>query len=337
MANLFDVAKMANVSVATASNALNNKALVKPETRRRVLEVARQLNYIPNTAARSLVTRSSRNIGVVVSGASSNVFSNPVVIEIIKAINMSLNERGYTTSLNIITKEREVDIPLIAQNGTTDALIFIGSRSTDQELESLSERISIPFLVFNRKLISNAYTVTMDHKKNGYIATKYLIDMGHKRIGYIGRVPGMKRTEERVEGYCQALEEAGIPFDENLIVNEDFFQESGYIGARKLLNQTSIKPSAIVAFNDIMALGIMEAFHQEGLRIPDDISLIGCDNIPNLHLLKVPLTTVTSSFEERGKLAAKKIIGVLEGKDSLPDCIVVESELKIRSSVASLV
>lgn len=334
MITIKDVAKMAKVSVATASNALTGKTGVKLETKRRVLEVAKTLNYIPNPMAQNLVSRSTRNISIIVSGPTANIFSNPVVIEIIKSINQILDEKGYYALLNMIDLQRESEIPRIAQSRSSDALILIGSRSNDRELETLFENISIPAVIVNRNPpSSNAYSVSVDNKKCGYIATRYLIDMGHRRIGYIGSFPGVGRAEERLAGYRQALTEAGIDYDESLVVKEDFFQESGFMGIRKLLNQCGRRPTAVFSFNDIMALGAMEALQQEGIRVPEDISLIGCDNIPNLHLLKVPLTTVSSPFAEIGRLAAKKIVGVLEGNDEMPPKLVLDSELRIRNSV----
>lgn len=329
-----DVARMANVSVATASNALTGKKGIKLETKRKVLEVAEKLNYYPNPTAQNLVSRTTKNINIVVSGSSANMFSNPVVIEIIKSINSILDEKGYYALLNIIDIERETEIARIAQSRNSDAMILIGSRSSDNELEKIFERVTIPALVVNRNPPNqNVFSVSVDHKRCGYIATRYLIDMGHSRIGYIGKLPGVSRTEERLQGYQDALSEAGIPYDESLVIAADFSQEAGFMGLRKLLNQSSRRPTAIFAFNDIIALGVLEASQQEGIRVPEDVSLIGCDNIPNLHLLKVPLTSVSSPFSEIGRLAARKLIGKLEGSDDLPSRIVMESELRIRSSV----
>ena len=339
MVTIKDVAKLAGVAVSTASNALNGKYGVKPETQRRVMEAAQQLNYIPNPIAKGLVTSTTRNISMIVSGPSSfNLFTNPVFFEVMKAITLTLNESGFHAMLNIIGAEEEEEaIPRIAQSRSADALILIGTRRGDAELASLLERSTIPSLVVIRGIESEqVYEVSADNRNCGYTATRYLIDMGHCAIGFIGALPGVSMAEERLNGYRQALEEAGIGYDETLVVPGDYYQESGATGVRQLLRQSPRRPTAIFTANDLMALGAMEALKQEGFRIPEDISLVGCDNIPNLHLLRVPLTTIANPFSEIGRLAARKMIGLLEGQDELPDKIVLPCELRVRESVRRL-
>lgn len=335
MVTIKDVAKLAGVAVSTASNALNGKYGVKPETRRRVLEAAKKLNYVPNPIAQGLVTKSTKNISIIVSGPSSfNLFNNPVFFEVIKSIAQHLNSQGYQAHLNIIsTEEEEKAIPRIAQSRSTDAMILVGSRRNDRDLAQLLEEIAIPSLVVIRPSPSDkVYAVSSNNWKCGYMATRHLIDLGHREISFIGVLPGVSIAEERLAGYRFALEEAGLTFNESLVIPGDFYQESGLTGVRQLLRQASPIPTAIFTANDLMALGALEGLEQEGIRVPDDISIIGSDNIPNLHLLKVPLTTIATPFFEIGKLAAQKITGILEGNDTLPSKIVVESELRVRSS-----
>lgn len=339
MATIKDVAKLAGVAVSTASNALNNKYGVKPETRKRVLEAARKLNFVPNPIAKGLVTSSTRNISMIVSGPSSfNVFTNPVFFEVIRTISSTLTSNGYHALLNIVSSDEEMEvIPKIAQSRTSDALILIGSRTKDAELSEVLHKVNIPAMVVIRNITSDrVYAVSVDNQQCGYLATKYLIDQGHRTIGFIGSLPNVSMAEERLAGYMKALNEANIPVDESLIVPGDYYQESGFVGVRQLLSRASHRPTAIFTANDLMALGAMEALQQEGLRIPEDISLIGCDNIQNLHLLRIPLTTIANPVAEIGKLAVLKIIGKLEGGDELPDKIVLQPELRIRSSVKTI-
>jgi LacI family transcriptional regulator len=334
-----EVAKLAGVAVSTASNAINNKYGVKPETRKRVLDAARKLNYIPNPYAQGLVTNSKRNVSIIFSGpASSNYFTNPSFDEVVKSITQTLNENGYQAQLNIFRRDEEgTEIPRIAQSRVSDAIILLTTRTPDDVLEKILDEVSIPSIVLMRSAPSDqALCISLDNVKCGYIATKYLIDNGHKRIGFIGALQGVSIADQRLEGYKKALHEAGIEYDETLVVEGDYYQESGLIGVRNLLRQTPKKPTAIFTGNDLMALGVMEGLEQEGIAIPEDISLISCDNIPNLHLLRVPLTTIASPFYEIGRLAAKKAIGVIEMNDALPDQIVMTSEIRIRKSVKNL-
>lgn len=340
MATIKDVAKLAGVAVSTASNALNNKYGVKPETRKKVLEAARKLNFVPNPIAQGLVTNVTRNISMILSGPSSfNVFTNPVFVEVIRTISLTLNKNGYHSLLNIVSSEEELEvIPKIVQSRTSDALILIGSRTEDEQLSELLQKINLPSLVVIRSITSeDVFAVSVDNRQCGYLATKYLIEMGHRTIGFIGSLPNVSMAEDRLKGYVQALKESDIPVDETLIVPGDYYQESGFTGVRQLLRRASSRPTAIYTANDLMALGALEALQLEGLRVPEDISLIGNDNIPNLHLMRVPITTVANPAAEIGKLAALKVMGVLEGGDELPNKIVLQPELRIRDSVRSIV
>jgi len=334
-----DVAKLAGVSVSTASNALNGKYGVNEKTRQRVLKAARELNYKPNPMAKGLVTNSTRNIGIIITGPSSfNVFTNPIFIEIIREVTVSLSRRGYHTMLNVIDLEEEEEfLPRIAQSRTVDVLIYLGTRKPDSELVQLIRKIELPFIVVLRDAPDeHTVAVSVNNWKCGYDATRYLIEMGHRRIGFIGVLPGVKLAEERFRGYLDALKEFGIPYDPSLVVEGNFYQESGVMGVRRLLRRASQRPTAIFSANDMMALGAIEGLEQEGLPVPDSISIIGCDNIPNLHLMKVPLTTVAHPISELARLSVEKAVGILEGKDHLPNQIVLESEIRVRGSVRRL-
>lgn len=340
MSTIKDVAKLAGVALSTASNALNGKYGVNPQTKKRVLEAAKELNYIPNPIAQGLVSKSMKNIGIIVSGfySSFSILDNPVLFELTKSIALELNEGGYNAILRFVSMDQELQmIPELARNRSVDAMILVGTRRSDFELEKLLQMLEIPTLLVIRSAPNkDTYAVSADNKGCGYKAARYLIEMGHRTIGFIGLLSNVSMAEERLEGYRQALYEADISFDQSLVAPGDYFQESGLMAVRQLLRQTRHRPTAIFAANDVMALGAMEGIFQEGFRIPEDISLIGSDNIPNLHLLKTPLTTVATPYSKMGSLAARKIIGILTGNDETPPQIVLEAELRIRNSVGKL-
>lgn len=335
MPTIKEVAKLAGIAVSTASDALNGKLGVSPKTRRKALEAAEELGYVPNTIAQGLVTRTTRNIGVILSGPSSfELFTNPIFFEIIRSVTVTLSRRKYHAFLNVITTEEEVEIiPRVARGGLVDALILVGTRRNDQELAKLLEKVSVPsMVVVRRALDSAAYAVSVDNEKCGYLATGYLLGLGHRSIGYVGDLPGVSLADERLAGYRRALKEWGVAYDESLVTPGDFYQESGAEAMRRLLSKEERQPTAIFAANDLMALGAIEALEQEGLRVPEDFSIVGCDDIPNLHLHRVPLTSVALPSIEMGRLAAEKVIGVLEKDDRLPAQMVLEPQLKIRGS-----
>ena len=340
MPTIKEVAKLAGIAVSTASDALNGKPGVSPRTRQRALEAAEELGYVPNPIAQGLVTQATKNVGVILSGPSSfELFTNPAFVEVIRAVTVTLSRRKYHTLLNVITTEEEVEvIPQVARSRLVEALILVGTRRNDQELARLLEEVSIPSTVVIRSALDSvSYAVSVDNDKCGYLATRYLLELGHRSIGYIGNLPGVSPADERLAGYRRALEEWGIAYDESLVAPGDFYQESGSVAMRRLLDEAVHKPTAVFAANDLMALGAMEALEQEGLSIPGEISMVGCDDIPNLHLLRVPLTSVSLPSFEIGRLAAEKVMGVLEGDDRLPAQIVLEPKLKIRSSAKPLV
>ncbi len=339
MPTIKEVAKLAGIAVSTASDALNGKPGVSPRTRQRALEAAEELGYVPNPIAQGLVTQATKNVGVILSGPSSfELFTNPAFVEVIRAVTVTLSRRKYHTLLNVITTEEEVEvIPRVARSRLVEALILVGTRRNDRELARLLEQVPIPSAVVIRSALDSvAYAVSVDNDKCGYVATRHLLELGHRYIGYIGNLPGVSPADERLAGYRRALEEWGIAYDESLVAPGDFYRESGSVAMRRLLDEAEHKPTAVFAANDLMALGAMEALEQEGISIPEDISLVGCDDIPNLHLLRVPLTSVSLPSFEIGRLAAEKVMGVLEGNDGLPAQIVLEPKLRIRSSAKAL-
>lgn len=339
MSTIRDVAKYAGIAVSTASDALNGKPGVSPRTRRRALEAAERLGYVPNLIAQGLVTQATKNVGIVLSGPSSfELFTNPVFFEIIRSVTVTLNDGNYHALLNVITTEEELEvIPQVARNRLVEALILVGTRRDDRELAELLNGVPIPCVVVIRRALSSAgYAVSVDNEKCGYLATRYLLELGHRSIGYIGDLPGVSLADERLAGYRRALAQRGIAFDRSMVMPGDFYQESGRVAMRRLLYEAGREPTAVFAANDLMALGAIEALDREGLRVPDDVSLVGCDDIPNLHLYRVPLTSVALPSLEIGRLAAKKIVGVLEGDDPLPAQMVLEPELKIRNSAKAL-
>jgi LacI family transcriptional regulator len=334
-----EVAKLAGIAISTASDALNGKPGVSPKTRQRALEAARELGYVPNPVARGLVRRATRNIGIVLSGPSSfEFFTNPVFFEMIRSATGELTSSGYHAVLNVITTEEEPEaIPRIARSRLVEALILVGTRRGDSELAQLLEGISIPAVtVIRDPLGPNALAVSVDNHRCGYLATRYLIEQGHETIGYVGDLPGVSLAEERLAGYRQALRESGITYAESLVVPADFYQESGSAATRELLRRASKRPTAIFAANDLMALGAIELLQERGLDVPEDVSIVGCDDIPNLHLLKTPLTTISLPFAKIGARAAALAVRAVEKTDGLPPQISLQPQLKIRSSVKPL-
>jgi LacI family transcriptional regulator len=334
-----EVAKLAGIAISTASDALNGKPGVSQKTRQRAIEAAKELGYVPNPVARGLVSRATKNVGIVLSGPESfGFFTNPVFFEITRSAAGALSGSGYHAVLNVITTDEEPEaITRIARSGLVEALILVGTRRGDGELAQLLEGISIPAVtVIRDPLGPNALAVSVNNRRCGYLAARYLIEQGHETIGYVGDLPGVSLAEERLVGYRQALRESGIPYDESLVAPADFYQESGSAATRELLSRASKWPTAIFAANDLMALGAIEVLQESGLAVPEDISIVGCDDIPNLHLLKTPLTTISLPFAEIGSRAATLAVHAVEKTDGMPSQVTLQPQLKVRNSVKAL-
>ncbi|MCF8567332.1 LacI family transcriptional regulator [Alicyclobacillus tolerans] len=339
MATIKDVAKLAGVAVSTASDALNNKLGVKSATRSKVLKAARKLNYVPNELARGLISNSTKTIGIVLSGPESfDIFTNPSFFEMVQSIIVVLSKLGYRTQLNVIPTRDVEQIVRIAHSRTVDGMLLLGTRGNDFEISKLLKQIPIPYLLVGRRISSeDVCYVSVDDSVCSSIATEFLIKMGHTRIGYIGELPGDNLAEQRLKGYRDTLNKFGLPYDDTIVLPGDFYQESGASAIRQLLLNKSAYPTAIFVANDLMALGVLEGLQREGLRVPDDISIIGCDNIPNLHLLYIPLTTVSIPFYEIGSIAAEKIVNMINSNSNEPTQILLQCSLRIRNSVKQIV
>jgi LacI family transcriptional regulator len=339
MATIKDVAKTAGVSVATASNALNGKRGVNARTRETVFAVAGELRYSPNVMAKGLVTGSFETIGLVLSSPPSfNVLTNQSILRMIQTIAREINEAGYAIMLNMADFGGKADVERsLRRSRQCDGIILIDTRSSAEVVAGYLSALSIPAVVALRASPLRTHTsVGVDNVRCGYIATKHLIDNGHRRIAYVGRMPGVGPAEQRLEGYQAALRESGIVPEPGYCLDGDHYQESGRTAAETFLRIAGQRPTAVVVGNDLMALGVVEVLQREGIPVPEAVSIVGCDNLPNMHMMRVPLTSVDIPFEYMGHLAAKNVLDKIRTPDTGTESIVLQPELRIRASVRAL-
>ncbi len=289
-----DVAKRAGVSTTTVSHVINQTRYVSEELSKRVHEAMEVLDYQPNLLASSLRSGESKIIGLIIPDISNQFFS-----EISRKIEDHGLEHGYSvivcnTDDDIEKETKYIDI-LIAKQ--VDGIIFI---SAGDEATSLRKPISssMPIVVADRDIENQKVnTVIVDNFHGGYEATSYLIQLGHKRIGFISGPSMITPSSERFEGYKQALEESDIPIDPSLIVTGDFRYQGGEQAMNTLLS-IEPRPTAIFACNDMMALGAIRTSFIHGVRVPDEMSIIGFDNIPLSQTSFPALTTMAQPTEE---------------------------------------
>ena len=325
---LADIARELGVSKMTVSRAINNHPLINAETRARVLEVARRLNYQPNQHARALATNRSHLIGVVVPDLMHSYFA-----EIYRGVEAVARPLGYRNLIcntdEDAAKELDETEALLPR---TDGLIVASSLPPGKVnfyKRIVKEGAKVVFI--DRRLKGlNCPVVTTDDVQVGVLATEHLISLGHRRIGHL-RGTTASTSEGRFEGYRRALEKHGLPLDDALVRDCGFTEREGYEATRLWLEEGGV-PKAIFAVNDPAAIGAMQAFEEAGLRVGRDVALVGGGNIHYGDMLRVPLTTVSWSRSEMGQQAARLLLQLIEGESPGKQQVVLPPELIVRSS-----
>ncbi len=304
MANIKDVAKRANVSITTVSHIINKTRYVSDELTERVNKAMEELDYHPNSLARGLRSGKTKTIGLVIPDISNQFFAE---------ISRKIEDRGFENGYSVILcntndspqKEKTYIDVLLAKK--VEGIIFISTIVESNNIDKVME-FNIPTVVVDRIIKDiKSDTVLVNNSKGGYTATKYLLDLGHRRIGCIEGPSPITPSAQRVEGYRQALQEEGIKIDPDLIVTGDFRYESGNKAMRELLALPN-PPTAVFACNDMMALGAIQAINDSGMNIPNDISVIGFDNIPFSETIYPTLTTMAQPIYEIANLIVDLLI-----------------------------
>ncbi|NOZ27846.1 MAG: LacI family transcriptional regulator [Chloroflexi bacterium] len=328
MATIKDVAKRAGVSVTTVSHVLNETRYVSPELVARVWEAVEALNYQPNAVARSLRRKRTHTLGMIIPDNS-----NPFFAEVARGIEDVCFDLGYNVILcnsdQDPQKERRY-IDLLTEK-RVDGIVFVAAGDRAEHLEAVLTR-RVPVVVIDRELQDvQCDRVLTDNRTGGRQATEHLIQRGRTRIACIAGPSDVTPSWERVWGYQDALTEAGLPFDEQLIRRGNFQAASGYRAMRELL-ALSDPPTGVFACNDMMAIGAICAISEAGLRIPEDIAVVGFDDIALASYTNPPLTTVAQPRQEIGRLAAEMLIERISNRSRPPQRHLLETWLVVRQS-----
>jgi LacI family transcriptional regulator len=325
--NIQDIAQKAKVSISTVSRVLNNGDSVTEGKRQAVLQTMAELNYQPNMAAQALAGGQTKTVGVITQD-----ISNPFYDAILRGIRQGLEGTGFYPIFADgrwqADKEQKAILTLLARR--IDALIILGGCSAEEALQQLGQQM--PLIVIGRNIPAlGQQCLSLDDFKGAYRATQYLIEVGHRRIAHITGIMAHQDAVERRNGYEQALAEAGLEPDPELIIEGDFLEQSGLLAVEMLF--TRARPfSAIVAANDQMAYGALLGLYRRGIRVPDDVSLIGFDDQRTSAYTIPPLTTIRQPAIEIGEAAAQAILHLLKDKPlTMPQ---FPAELIIRESVA---
>lgn len=327
MVTIKDVAREAGVSVATVSRVWNEAAFVSPVTRQRVAAVAARMDYSPHGAARSLITRTTNAIGVLLPDLYGEFFS-----EIIRGIDHAAQRHGYHIIVSSSHDSKdEIAAALRSMRGRVDGMIIM---SPDLEAQRTLQNLqgSFPVVMLNGGAGSKSFnTITIKNHEGAREMVRHLVSRGHRRIAMICGPERNYDAAERLRGYQSALSEGGIAFDPSLALQGDFSELSGHHAAGALLTLDP-RPTAIFAANDSMAIGALSALREHGLRVPEDVAVAGFDDIPMARYMSPPLSTVHVDISELGERATTLFLSLLEKGNHSPQQLQLSTTLVLRSS-----
>ena len=324
-----DIAKEAGVSVSTVSRAINNAERVDKKTKEHIEKIINDLGYSPNVVARSLKTRRTRNIVLIVPDVT-----NPFYADIAKKLQVYLKQKNYIMSLFNTNENLNDELCAIesARENFAGGIIFASVAQNQCVIDTL-KKVNIPCVLLNSYLNCGLDSIHGEYGYGTFLSTKYLIENGHRRIAFIGGIPGTVIGQSRKEGYIRALTEAGLEIDKRLIFEMNFSEDAGYKGSKYL---TALKPmpTAICCANDMIAIGVLSSLREDGISVPEQISVTGIDDIMYSRISSPPLTTVTNDADAFAKQSFKLLFDQIEKTHGEKHQeVIIERTLVIRESV----
>ncbi len=331
MATMKDIARIAKVSTSTVSHVINNTRYVSDEIREKIMKVVNELNYTPSAVARSLKVKETKTLGMLVTATS-----NPFFAEVVSGVEQYCNQHHY----NLIISSIDGNEQRLQQNIQTliqkqvDGLLLMYSDTRHAMVEQLN--LNLPIVVMDWWPTElNADKIYENSEFGAYLATKTLIEQGHKNIAIITGKLDKSLAHNRLLGYQKALQDAHLPINPDWIIESHFDFEGGVEGMKKLL-QITPRPTAVFACSDTIAVGVYQVAWQQGLRIPQDISVIGYDNIMLAQYLTPPLTTIHQPKAELGKLAVETLLERIKSPDLEYKTTMLQPQLIWRASIAKI-
>lgn len=337
---LMDIARRAGVSESTVSKALNRNSDISEDTKKRIMEIARELNYVPNYRARALARSSSRNVGIVIPSINRHYFA-----ELVQHMRLRLQKADYSMLLCSTDRRSDLERTYLEKfkSGQVDGAIVtyvIHRENMRYVIDLVDSGIPVSFTnAYWPRLPGDHLTkvpfVAFDFWSGGYTATKYLIELGHKRIGYIGDYyySEVGLFEGRYEGFCQAMEAAGLNVDDRFVFKDCDSLHHGAECGRQLLELPD-RPTAMLCMNDELAIGLVHALQNAGVRVPEDMSVVGADNIELSGFVTPAITTLQFPKRELGERTADLLLDLLRNRQAMPthNPTIFPTELIIRQS-----
>lgn len=323
---IYDVASKAGVSIATVSKVINNTGHIGEKTREKVLQIMQELRYQPSIMASALSGKKTYTIGLFIPDLANPFFSE---------IARSVEDRGHELDFSIVmcstdyNSEKEAKYISLLKQKSVDGFILASGFKNDEILKEIVNE-KIPMALVAQEIPSLAVdSVAVDDFMGGYQVASYLASLGHTRIAVIAE--DSRSSKERIRGYRQALEDHTLEFDESIILVSDFTVEDGKRLSAQLLDEKK-PPTAIFACNDLLAIGTIQAAREKGVKIPDELSVVGFDNTILSTATDPPLTTVSQPIQEMGRQVVDLLIQEIEGQKKVKQRVVLSPELVIRDS-----
>ena len=332
-----DIAKLANVSKSAVSIVLNNKSGVSEKTRKKVLDTIKKYKYSPNHIAQSLAARETKSIGLIIKE-----IDNPYFAKVMKGVYDTCSELGYSVLLGSseLSEEKETEIIGAMMNKRVDGLLISPLQSEESDFTYLADLMNdnFPLVVLGEVKNYSTNRVDIDNSKAAYDAVSYLIKLGHKRIAHFAGPVHSGHGQKRLEGYTQALIDNDIAINKKYIVPVEPYMPNGFTAGMEMFAKNADIPSAVFCYNDLVAIGLMHALLELKIPVPEQVSVVGFDNIDFSEFVKIPLTTIQMPAYEIGKTATTLLIDqITNASESLNQKIVLDHKLIERNSCARYV
>jgi LacI family transcriptional regulator len=329
---LEDIGRLAGVSRSTVSRVVNESGSVRPDVRQRVLDVIHKTGYTPNAAARSLVSGRTGLVGLVIPSRVHSLFADPYFGRLIQGISAGCNRSGVALTLFLLENESEEAAlyPRVSNPGFLDGLILTATRMRDPLLARIAFG-ELPIVVVGRPDIEGVSYVDVDNEGGARMVASHLCELGYQRIGLIGAPTDTTAGLDRLTGFVEGLAACGVALDPALRVDGDFSEISGY---RAMQHLVALRPEAVFAASDTMAMGALRALREAGTRVPDDVALIGFDGSAASENANPPLTTIRQDVHGTGDRAVKVLNRLIHGESAAPIVDIQPVELIVRASTA---
>lgn len=331
-----DIAKLANVSVSAVSIVLNNKPGVSKKTREKITKIIEKYNYNPSQIAQSLASKETKSLGLIVKE-----IDNPHFSKVMKGVYDTASKYGYTVLLGSseLDNDKEAEIINTMLSNRVDGLILSPIQNDEINFKSLANLLNdeIPLIILGMIDNQSVNSVDIDNCKAAEEAVNHLIKLGHRKIAYFGGPPHSGHAKKRYLGYQLALNENGIPLNDQFIYNVGPNIEDSFQIALDLFSKKSDLPTAVFCYNDLAAIGVMSALEKLGINVPEDVSVFGFDNIDFGKYLKIPLSSIDLPAYRIGEEAVKLIIEIIQSNSTISNKKVVLDHKVVRRNTCAVV